>query len=78
MIDAWPGMRGPRTAHSSGGGTDGGSTHEPSAFTSRVPRAALTVRISVSATWPTARAWVMLRPWTARVTSMSSTDGGWA
>jgi hypothetical protein len=45
---------------------------------SRLPRAALTVKISRSATWPVARAWVVLRPDTATVTSMSSTDGSLA
>ena len=49
--------------HSSGGGHLGHrSPTRPRPSRSRRPRAALTVRISVSATWPTARAWVMLRP----------------
>ena len=75
-IDGMPGMRGSRTAHSSGPGTSGRSTHVSSTSRSRWPSAALTVRISVSPTWPTTRAWVMLRPAAASVTSMSITDGG--
>ena len=39
--------------------------HWPSAAMSRLPSAALTVRISRLPTWPTARAWVTWRPSTA-------------
>jgi hypothetical protein len=78
MIDSVPGTRGPRTSQSSGGGTFGNSTHEPSTGMSRMPRAAFTVTISVSATWPTTRAWVTLWPLAPMVTSMSRMDGGWA
>ncbi len=78
MIDSSPGSRSVRPGQSSGPGTSGGEAQAPEASMSRWPSAALTVRISRSATWPTARAWVMLRPSTAMVTSMSSTDGGWA
>jgi hypothetical protein len=38
----------------------------------------LTVKTSRSATWPTARAWVIWWPETATVTSMSRTLGGLA
>ena len=78
MIDSMPGIRGWRVSHSSGGGTSGRSTQAPSVGDSRVPSAALTVRISVSATWPTTRPCVTLRPWAASVTSMSRIDGGLA
>ena len=42
------------------------------------PSAALTVRISRLPTWPTARAWVIWWPTTARVTSMSRTSPSFA
>jgi hypothetical protein len=44
----------------------------------RSPRAALTVRISRSATWHTTRAWVIWWPTTASVTSMSTVSPGLA
>jgi hypothetical protein len=71
---SWPHSR---AGHSSGGGTSGGLTQVPRTSMSRCPSAAFTVRISASATCPTARAWVTLWPALATVTSMSSIDGGW-
>ena len=79
MIDSVPGSREP--AHRALVGRPDRRVARPTRprrSSSRVPRAALTVRISVSATWPTARAWVICGPATASVTSMSSIDGGWA
>jgi hypothetical protein len=78
MIDSTSGWRGGRPAQLSGAGTSGMTVHTPSSSSSRVPSAALTVRISVSATWPTTRAWVTWRPWAAIVTSTSRMDGGTA
>ena len=78
MIESLPGMRDMRLGQSSGGGTVGISAHWPPASSGRWPRAAFTVRISRSPTWPTARAWVTCLPATAIVTSMSMIDGGLA
>ena len=65
-----------RGRHSSGGGTCGSFGHgrRPGSPANRGRR--WTVRISVSATWPMARAWVVDLPTTGTVTSMSMTDGG--
>ena len=59
MIDRSRPKRGARTGQSSGSGTLGITAHWPSTGSSRDPSAALTVRISRSPTWPTARAWAV-------------------
>ena len=71
VIPSSSGVTPKRISHSSGGGTSGICSHMPAAGLSRWPSAALTVRISRSPTWPTARAWVTLRPSLATMTSMS-------
>ena len=71
MIDrSWPNL-GARVGQSSGAGTSGMTFHWPPTSRSRDPSAAFTVRISRSPTWPTARAWEVLRPEMATVTSRS-------
>src|SRR5205807_1173352 len=74
MVPAWRSSLG-RTGHASGGGTSGGTAHEPEPSKLRRPRAALTVKISLSPTWPVARTWLTLWPAAASTTSMSTTDG---
>ena len=56
VVDLACGTTGPRTRRAAARRAACG--HAPSAGMSREPRAALTVRISVSPTWATARAWV--------------------
>ena len=60
-----------RTGQSSGCGTSGIADHCPVASSSVEPRAAFTVRISRSPTWPTTRAWAVFTTGTAMVTSRS-------
>ena len=76
MIESSTFMRPSRGSHRSGGGTWGIAGHWPAAGRSRSPSAALTVRISTPPTEPTARAWVVWRPWEATTTSRSITAGG--
>ena len=65
-----------RGSQSSGAGTVGMVAHWWEISLGRLPRAALTVKISLSPTWPITRAWVVLRPAAGVQTSRSTTVPG--